>query len=155
MISNGMLPIGEGAASFPFLVWRAFAKYSPWFPVGRIVKGATVEGLTDAAIAAYDASFPDRSYKAGARAFPALVPVNPNDPAVPANRRAWDGLGRFDKPFLCVFGRNDPVLGKLDGVLIDHVPGAREQPHERIRGGHFIQEDAGEELARRLITWSE
>jgi len=61
------------------------------------------------------------------------VPVDPKNPAVPANRRAWEGLGRYQKPFLCVFGRNDPVLGRL---------------------GHFIQEDQGEELAQRLITWS-
>jgi haloalkane dehalogenase len=154
MISNGALPIGEGPMPFSFRLWRAFAKYSPWFPPGRIVRGATVNGLTDAETAAYDAPFPDNSYKAGARAFPVLVPVDPKDPAIPANRRAWEGLGRFEKPFLCVFGRNDPILGSLDGLLIDHVPGAQGQPHERIRGGHFIQEDQGEELANRLIAWS-
>ncbi|MGB8328856.1 MAG: hypothetical protein WCE62_01920 [Polyangiales bacterium] len=115
---------------------------------------ATVKGLSAAAIAAYDAPFPSNRYKAGARAFPLLVPTKHDDPAVPANRRAWEGLGRFEKPFLCVFGLNDPILSKLDRRLIDHVPGAQGQPHDRIPGGHFIQEDQGEELARRLIAWA-
>lgn len=154
MIANGALPIADGPMSFAFRLWRAFAKYSPWFPVGRLVQTGTVTTLTDREVAAYDAPFPNRSYKAGARAFPALVPVDPEDPAVPANRRSWEGLGRFDKPFLCVFGRNDAVLGKLDRVLIDQVPGARGQPHDRIRGGHFIQEDQGQDLANRLIAWA-
>jgi len=153
MIGNGALPIGEGAPSTAFKVWRAFAKYTPWFPAGRIVQTATVTELDPAECAAYDAPFPSRRYKAGARVFPALVPISADDPAVPDNRRAWAGLGGFEKPFLCVFGRNDPVLGKLDRLLIDHVPGAKGQPHDRIRGGHFIQEDAGKELAERLIQW--
>ena len=154
MIANGVLPIADRPASFAFRLWRAFAKHSPWFPVGRLVQTFTVTELTHREIAAYDAPFPNRSYKAGARAFPALVPVEPGDPAVPGNRRSWEGLGRFEKPFLCVFGRNDPVLGKQDRVLIDHVPGARGQPHDRVRGGHFIQEDQGPELANRLIAWA-
>ena len=154
MIANGMLPIGEGTPPFAFRVWRAFSKYSPVFPLGRIVQGATVTDLSPAEVAAYDAPFPSSRYKAGARAFPALVPTRPDDPAVPTNRQAWDGLGKFQKPFLCVFGKNDPILGSLDGMLIDHIPGARGQPHERIWGGHFIQEDQGEELARRLVAWA-
>lgn len=154
MVSNGMLPIGEGTVPRSFHLWRAFAKYSPYFPIGRIVKGASLFGLSEGAIAAYDAPFPRAKYKAGARAFPALVPIDENDPAVPTNREAWAGLGRFEKPFLCVFGRNDPMLGRLDEPLINQVPGAKEQPHERIKGSHFIQEDQGEELAKRLIDWA-
>lgn len=154
MVSNGALPTADEPMPFAFHVWRAFAKHSPWFPIGRIVRSGTANGLSPAQVAAYDAPFPDNRYKAGARAFPLLVPIRAGDPAVPDNRRAWEGLGRFEKPFLCVFGRNDPILGKLDGRLIKHVPGARGQPHERIRGGHFIQEDQGDELALRLIEWS-
>ncbi len=154
MIGNGALPIGEGPAPWQFRAWQAFAGYSPWFPIGGMVKRMSVNDVSDAAVAGYDAPFPSNEYKAGARAFPALVPMEPDNPAVPANRAAWEGLGRFEKPFLCVFGKNDPVLGRLDRMLIEHIPGAKGQPHDRIRGGHFIQEDQGEELARRLVDWA-
>lgn len=154
MIANGALPTGEGSVPPAFHIWRAFAKYSPYFPIGRFVDNASLFDLSEGAIAAYDAPFPSGKYKAGARAFPPLVPISDKDPAVPTNRRAWEGLGKFDKPFLCVFGKHDPMLGKLDGVLIDHVPGAKGQPHDRIKGSHFIQEDQGEELAKRLVEWA-
>ncbi len=130
-----------------------FAKYSPLFSAGRIVGAGTVRKLTHAVRAGYDAPFPDRRYLAGARAFPQLVPTSPEDPAVPANRAAWKVLGGWRKPTLCVFGDRDPILGKADGPLIAHIPGAAGQPHARITAGHFIQEDAGPELARRLLDW--
>lgn len=154
MVSNGFLPTARGATPPAFRLWRAFARYSPWFSIGWIVQRGCARGIGPAQVAAYDAPFPDDTYKAGARAFPRLVPTEESDPEVPANRRAWEQLGRFEKPFLCVFGENDPVLGRGDRPLIAHVPGAAHQPHARIPGGHFIQEDAGEELARRLIAWS-
>ncbi len=109
--------------------------------------------LSPEEIAAYDAPFPDGSYKAGTRVFPRLVPTQSDDPAIPANRAAWDKLGQWHKPFLCVFGKNDPVLGRADKPLIEHVPGAKGQPHDRIWGGHFVQEDRGDELAQRLVQF--
>ncbi len=153
MVSNGFLPTARQGASRGFKIWRAFAKYSPWFPIGRIVNSGCVTKLSAAEIAAYDAPFPDDSYKAGTRVFPRLVPTEENDPAIPANRAAWDVFARWNKPFLCMFGKNDPVLGRADKPLIDHVPGAKNQPHDRIWGGHFVQEDRGDELAKRLIAW--
>jgi haloalkane dehalogenase len=154
MVANGFLPTATTTPSLGFRAWRAYARYTPRFPVGSIVRWGTVARLPASAMAAYDAPFPTEQHKAGARAFPRLVPTVATDPAVPANRRAWDGLARFEKPFLCVFGKNDPVLGRADRSLIAHVPGARGQPHDRIRGGHFIQEDAGPELAERLLRWA-
>lgn len=154
MIGNGMLPTGDIEIPRAVHLWRAFSKYSPWFPIGMIIDRSTVYDVPADVVAAYDAPFPSRRYKAGARAFPSLIPITPDDPAAPANRRAWEALGRFEKPFLCVFGRNDPILGRGDRPLIEHIPGAEGQPHDRIRGGHFIQEDEGPELARRLIEWA-
>jgi haloalkane dehalogenase len=154
MVANGFLPTAEAAPPAGFRVWRAFARYTPWFGAGTLVRLGMVGSLTRSEVAAYDAPFPSEEYKAGARAFPRLVPTEAANPAIPANRKAWAALGRFEKPFLCVFGKNDPILGRLDRPLIAHVPGARGQPHDRIRGGHFIQEDAGKELAERLIAWS-
>ena len=103
--------------------------------------------------AAYDAPFPSSAYKAGAREFPALVPTRGSDPAVPANREAWKQLGAWKKPFLTLFGKNDPILGRADGALQKHVPGANGEPHERIWGGHFVQEDRGDYLADAVIKW--
>src|SRR5262249_6396398 len=88
-----------------------------------------------------------------ARVFPTLVPTSPDDPAVPANRAAWEALGRWRKPFLTLFGDKDPILGRADAPLQAQVPGAAGQPHERLRGGHFIQEDRGEDLAAALVRW--
>jgi haloalkane dehalogenase len=154
-IANGFLSIADRSAPPAFLVWRAFAKYSPVLGCGRLVGAGTVHKLSRAVRAGYDAPFPDKSYQAGARAFPQLVPTSPSDPAVPANRVAWEVLGRWTKPVLCVFGANDRILGKADKPLIAHIPGAAGQPHARIRAGHFIQEDAGPELVRRLLDWEE
>ena len=152
-VANGFLPTAERPPAPAFRIWRAFAKYSPLLPAGRLVDAGTVSRLSSAVRAGYDAPFPDKRYQAGARAFPQLVPTSPDDPAVPANRAAWEVLGRWTKPVLCVFGTRDPILGKADGALIRHIPGAVGQPHARIRAGHFIQEDAGPELVRRLLNW--
>jgi haloalkane dehalogenase len=153
VVANGFLPTGDRGANAAFRIWRAFATYSPWFPIGRIVNSGVVTKLSAAEVAAYDAPFPSSKYKAGARAFPRLVPTTPDDPAAPANRAAWQKLGAWHKPFLCLFGKNDPILGGADKFLLPHVPGARGQPHHRMWGGHFIQEDQGPELARRTIDW--
>ena len=81
----------------------------PVFPGCSVpAQGATVTDLSDAVLAAYDAPFPDESYKAGARIFPTLVPAHPTDPASGANRAAWLALSRFDKPLLTAFSDSDP-----------------------------------------------
>jgi haloalkane dehalogenase len=154
-VGNGALPTTDSALKIPaaFRIWRLFARYSPWFPIGGIVNAGCAGRLPPAARAAYDAPFPDDGYKAGARAFPRLVPTEPDDPAAPANRAAWEALGRFQKPFLTVFGKLDPILGKADTVLQNHIPGAKGQPHARLKGGHFLQEDQGEDWARRVVEW--
>ena len=119
----------------------------------HFVASGCVTKLPPEIIAAYDAPFPSRAYKAGARSFPSLVPTIESDPAIPANRAAWDVLGKWDKPFLTLFGKNDPILGRADAPLQEHVPGAKGQPHERFWGGHFVQEDRGDYLAERITRW--
>lgn len=152
-IANGFLPIADRPMPLAFKIWRFFGKHTPVLPAGWLVDRGTVRALSRPVRDGYDAPFPDKSYQAGARAFPQLVPTSADDPAVPANRAAWDVLGRWEKPVLCVFGKRDPILGKADGPLIRHIPGAAGQPHARINASHFIQEDAGPELARRLLDW--
>ena len=151
VVGNGILPTAESPAPFAFKLWRAFALHSPWFPIGKIVNTGCRDKLSPAEIAAYDAPLPSDAYKAGTRAFPRLVPTDSNDPAVPANRAAWAKLGQWQKPFLCAFGAGDPILGHADKPLIAHVPGAKGQPHQRLRGSHFIQEDQGPALAKAIV----
>jgi haloalkane dehalogenase len=153
VIGNGFLPTAVRPAPPAFRAWRAFARLSPIFPVGRIVASGCVTKLEKNVRRAYDAPFPDAAHKAGARIFPALVPTDPDDPAVPANKKAWAALGKWDRPFLALFGKNDPILGRADRPLIEHVPGAKGQPHERFWGGHFVQEDRGDYLAERMVQW--
>ena len=154
--SNTGLPTGDQAMPGAFKVWRAFALYSPWFPIGRIVQSGVVRGMTPAVRDAYDAPFPSAKYQVAARAFPRLVPTTPDDPASAPNRAAWETLKKFDKPFLTLFGKNDPITRGGNKYLQSLIPGCKDQPHELIRGaGHFIQEDAGPELTEALLHWRE
>lgn len=154
VVANGYLPTATRPMPTAFRVWRAFARFSPVFPIGRIVQAGCARKLPDDVRRAYDAPFPDDGYKAGARMFPRLVPDRESDPAVPANRAAWDQLGRWRRPFLTAFASGDPIMRGADKVLQKHVPGAHGQPHTIIRGaGHFIQEDKGEELAKVILEW--
>jgi len=153
VVGNGFLPAGQQPANIAFRTWRAFARYTPVLPCGLIVSAGTTTKISAEIRAGYDAPFPAKTFQAGARAFPALVPITPDDPAIPANRAAWEALGRWEKPFLCVFGAKDPLLGRADRPLIAHVPGAAGQPHARINGSHFVQEDCGPELAARMLAW--
>jgi haloalkane dehalogenase len=110
--------------------------------------------LADAVVAAYDAPFPDDGYKAGARQFPMLVPVTPDDPAASANRKAWESLARFTKPWLTAFSDQDPITKGGDRQFQERIPGAKGQPHTTIAGGgHFLQEDCGAELARVVVDF--
>jgi haloalkane dehalogenase len=146
--SNTFLPTGEQDLGPGFAAWRAFSQDAPELPVGTIVNAGTARELSTGEIAAYDAPFPDERYKAGARQFPLLVPAAPDDPAAPANRAAWQVLRRWEKPFVCAFGDQDPITRGADVMLQALIPGAAGQPHRTVPGAaHFSQEDAGPALA--------
>jgi haloalkane dehalogenase len=133
-----------------FATWQKFTWETEDPPIGMMIAGS-VDGrvLTPGEIAAYDAPFPDPSYKMGPRAMPSQVPTLPDDPSVPANQRAWEVFSKWEKPFLCAFSDNDPVTRGGDAVMRARIPGAKGQPHVTIRGGgHFLQEGRGEELAQ-------
>jgi haloalkane dehalogenase len=151
VMGNGGLPTGDTPISPAFSVWRAFATYSPWLPIGRILQFGTKRRLTPAERAAYDAPFPSADYKAGARIFPRLVPTRPDDPASDANRRAWQVYQRWDKPFVCCFSDGDPITRGWDKVWHERVPGTFGQPHTTLRGGHFMQEDDPQAFARLIV----
>lgn len=152
--ANTFLPTGDRKPPDAFFAWQQFSQTVPEFPVGRIVRGGCAREMPDEVAAAYDAPFFDEASKAGARQFPLLVPSSPDDPAAPANRRAWEGLAGYTRPFLTLFGDSDPITRGADRALQGKIPGAAGQPHATIeRAGHFLQEDAGEELAARLLAW--
>jgi haloalkane dehalogenase len=146
--ANTFLPTGDRDPGPAFLAWRKFSQEVDDFHVGSIVNGGTSTDLAAEVVAAYDAPFPDDSYKAGARQFPTLVPARPDDPASEPNRKAWEVLHAWTKPFLTAFSDSDPVTAGSDRFFQRSVPGAAGQPHTTIvGGGHFLQEDHGEELA--------
>ena len=152
--ANTFLPTGDQPAGPAFLAWQKFSQEVPDFPVGAIVNGGCAGDLPAEIVAAYDAPFPDDRYKAGPRQFPLLVPTSPTDPAAPANRKAWEALARWTKPFLTAFSDQDPITGGADALLQAAIPGTNGQPHTTITGGgHFLQEDCGEALAKVVVDF--
>jgi len=153
-LGNGGLPTGLDPVPRAFKIWRAFARYSPWFPIGRIVRAGCAKGLTPQEIAAYDAPFPTPRHRLGARLFPGFVPTTPNDPERQRNEQAWEVFKRWDKPFLTLFSNRDPITRGGHRIWHARVPGAQGQPHAVIRGaGHFLQEDKGMEVAQALAAF--
>ncbi|WP_336367234.1 haloalkane dehalogenase [Marinobacter sp. C2H3] len=151
IVGNGMLPTGDTRVPAVFTLWKAFASHSPWFPIGRIVQLGTERTLDRHELAAYEAPFPSSEYKAGARAFPKLVPTSPDDPASAANQAAWRVLEKWRKPFITCFSSGDPITRGGDRYMQRRIPGAHGQPHITLRGGHFLQEDSPEAFARIII----
>lgn len=154
VVGNTGLPTGHAPASEAFLAWQKFSQEAPELPIGNIVNGGCVTDLPPEVRAAYDAPFPDDTYKAGARIFPALVPTSPDDPASAANAAAWEVLSSFEKPVLTAFSDSDPITRGADTRFRDKIPGAQGQPHTTIEGGgHFLQEDKGPELAQVIVDF--
>lgn len=153
VLSNGGLPAGQTPPR-AFVKWRKFANWSPVFPIGGIVQRASRRALSDAEVAAYDAPFPVRKAKAGARILPSLVPMGENV-AVPDQQRAWGVLEHWDKPFRCCFSDKDPITRGGHNRFIDRVPGARDQSHGLLRGGHFIQEDDPDGFVAHILDVAE
>ncbi len=152
--ANTGLPTGDTPMGEAFLAWQRYSQTTPRFHVGGIVKGGCVSELSSEVIAAYNAPFPDDRYKAGARQFPLLVPTSPDDPSAVPNRKAWEVLARWEKPFLTAFSDSDPIMRGGERIFQRIIPGTKGQPHTTIVGaGHFLQEDKGEELARVVVDF--
>jgi haloalkane dehalogenase len=101
---------------------------------------------------AYDAPFPDPSFKMGPRAMPSQVPSLPTSPSLQQQEKAWEFFEAFDKPFLCAFADNDPVSAGAEQEFLNHVPGTNGLPHTTIKGGgHFVQENAPDQVAGVII----
>jgi haloalkane dehalogenase len=138
-----------------FAYWQKYTWDTEDPPVGMLIAG-NVDGrtLSPEEAAAYDAPFPDASYKMAVRAMPSQVPTLSDDPSLPAQERAWEVFTKWEKPFLCAFADNDPVTGGGDRPFRERVPGAQGQPHTTIEGGgHFLQEGRGDVLANLIVDF--
>jgi haloalkane dehalogenase len=145
--ANTGLPTGDQAMPEVWLRFRDVVAAAPVLGISRLVQAGCRTALAGEVLAAYEAPFPDESFKAGPRAMPTLVPTRPDDPASAANRAAWQRLAAWDKPFLVAFSDSDPITGAMAPILKRTVPGAAGLDHPVIENaGHFLQEDAGERL---------
>jgi haloalkane dehalogenase len=153
--ANTGLPDGRYRMPEEWWRFRDFVMRTEDLPIGFLVSAGCAEPMPPEVQAAYDAPFPDASYKCGARAFPDLIPQTADDPATPANQHAWEVLSTlWAKPFLCAFSDSDPITRGADKPFMARIPGAQGQPHTVITGGgHFLQEDRGPELARVVVDW--
>ena len=149
----GAAMLGD-SSGMGFLHWVKFCAETPVLRVSDVVNFSSGGGLSDSQVAAYDAPFPDDSYMAGARQFPSLVPIMPDNPAIAANRAAWKVLENWEKPFLTAFSDSDPVTAGAHVRFQESVPGAKTQKHVTIEGvGHFLQEQAPEALASAVLQF--
>ena len=154
VVANTGLPTGD--LPMPEIWWqfRKAIEEMPEIEVGRFVQSGCLKRMSDEVRAGYDAPFPDDSYCAGPRAMPGLVPTSPADPASPANLHAWEALRDSPTPMLVAFSDGDPITGAMAPIFISEMRGARGVEHPVIHGaGHFLQEDAGEELAEAIVRF--
>jgi haloalkane dehalogenase len=152
--ANTGLPTGDQDMPAVWHKFREAIQAAPTLDIARFVAAGCVRGLGPDARAAYDAPFPDESYKAGPRAMPGLVPYRPDDPASDANRAAWKVLTTWEKPFLTAFSDSDPITGAMGPILQRAVPGAAGLEHPTIAdAGHFLQEDAPADLAAAIVRF--
>lgn len=147
IIMNTFLPKGK-PLNKAFQLWRAFAKNHPSLPIGKVMQMGTHQKLSKEVIAAYNAPFPSKKYKGGAKAFPLLVPSSPTDAGVDRMNHAREVLSKWEKPALVLFSDKDKIMSGLEGFFYNLIPTANDQPKITIKdAGHFLQEEKGEEIA--------
>jgi haloalkane dehalogenase len=152
-LSNTGLPTGDHPVNEAFHRWRRFSQEDAGFDTGFIVNLFGHGNLSPVEVQAYRAPFPADEFKAGARQFPMLVPTEPDNPAAEDNRRAWQQLMQWEKPALMCFSDADPIMAGGDKPFLKLVPGTRGQPHIKLKGRHFIQEEDGENWAQAVVAW--
>ncbi len=156
VIMNTGLSTGEKPMPDAVAQWRQFVENTPDLPIGTIIQGGTKQGdkLLPEIVAGYEAPFPDVSYKAGAHAFPLLIPFKVDDPGAAEMRRAKELLSKWQKPVQVMFSDSDPITSGFEGFFRKLIPTAKQQPEIVIKdAGHFLQEDKGEEVAQHILQF--
>ncbi len=153
VLSNTGLPTGDRPLGEAFESWKNYSQTVENFHIGGIVKGGTVTEMNQETIDAYNAPFPDDSYKEAARQFPLLVPNSTDDPSYQNNVEAWEILKKWEKPLLCAFSDQDHIFKGVENTFIKHIPGAEGMNHVQIQGaGHFLQEDKPAECVEAILS---
>ena len=154
VIMNTGLPVSGKPLGEAFMAWKAFANRSDDLEVGRLLERSAIAKLSPQVVAAYDAPFPDASYKGGALQFPNLVPISPDAEALPHMRATAEALKTWSKPALVMFSDKDPIMAGGDRYFRALIPTAKNEPEITIKdAGHFLQEDKGEEIAERIVEF--
>jgi haloalkane dehalogenase len=146
--------MGGDTSGMGFLHWVKFCAESDGFSPQEVLTLFCGGTLNAEEQRAYGAPFPDETYLAGGRQFPSLVPIMPDNPAIPANRAAWKVFENWEKPVLTAFSDSDPITAGAHVRFQESIPGAKGQSHLTIKGaGHFLQEQAPNELAQATIAF--
>ncbi len=154
VVANTGLPNGEQPMAKIWWRFREAIQTLPELRISAFVQGACRQKMSDEVRAGYDAPFPADEYCAGPRAMPGLVPTSPDDPAAAANKAAWAKLSVSPTPMLVAFSDSDPITGPMAAIFQREMRGAQGIDHPVIRdAGHFLQEDAGEELAGHIVEF--
>lgn len=154
VVANTFLPTGEEPMNEAFNNWQTFSQTVEVFPVSQIVQRGCKRELSEAERYAYDAPFPDESYKWGVRQFPLLVPTSTDNPESSNNKQAWLVLKSLSLPVLTVFGDSDPITKGADKAFQRMMKGCEGQPHAVLKNvAHFIQEDASQQLIENAVTF--
>jgi haloalkane dehalogenase len=145
IVANTGLPIGK-KMSEGFYKWQTFSQKTDDMPVAQIIQSSTNRTLSSKELAAYEAPFPDARFKSAPCQGPLNVPCTPDSPSVTENILAWQSLSQFNRPFITAFSDNDPVTEGGAAIFQKLIPGAFNERHVTLKGGHFLQEDCPQEI---------
>jgi haloalkane dehalogenase len=145
---------GHQRMSDAWQMFRDFVERTEDLPISMLVRNACARGMDDETAAQYDAPYPDAASKAGARAFPLMIPLSPDAPGAEAGQRVLEAVRADQRPVLMLWADSDPILSVGTGRRFAEAIG--HDPEEIViieNASHFLQEDAGEEIGERIAGW--